>query len=155
MLSGIFLLPFNVLVVIPFIILCLSGFQLIGTKLTPALVLMVVSFILGAILMLWTMRCFARVGRGSPAPWDPIDKLITTGPYAYSRNPMLTGVFLVLLGESLLFQSWPLFYYLFLFVVVNILYFKYFEEKGLAKRYGQAYEDYKNKVPRFIPKFKA
>lgn len=42
----------------------------------------------------------ARVGRGTPFPWDPTRRLVTTGPYAYLRNPMQVGAcaLLALLG---------------------------------------------------------
>lgn len=42
----------------------------------------------------------ARVGRGTPFPWDPPERLVTTGPYAYVANPMqLSAVgLLVVLG---------------------------------------------------------
>ena len=86
------------------------------------------------------------------APWNPIDKLITTGPYAYVRNPMLLGVFLVLGGEALLFTSYPLAIYLIIFIIISALYFPLSEEKGLEKRFGQEYITYKSNVPRFIPR---
>ena len=40
-----------------------------------------------------------------------------------------------------------------IFFVGNIIYFKIFEEKELIKRFGCHYEDYKNNVPLFFPKF--
>jgi protein-S-isoprenylcysteine O-methyltransferase Ste14 len=39
------------------------------------------------------------------------------------------------------------------FFVGNIIYFRTFEEKELIKRFGADYEDYKNKVSMFFPKF--
>ena len=99
-----------------------------------------------------TGKLFADAGNGSPAPWDPVGKLIITGPYAYMRNPMLTGVFLILLGEALLFQSRALGWYWLIFVMINAFYFPLSEEKGLLKRFGKEYETYKNNVPRFIPR---
>lgn len=152
MLKAILILPFNVLVTFPLFILYFWAFDVISWQ-DPLLVLLVFfSSFLGLSLVVWTMKMFADVGQGSPAPWDPINKLIITGPYAYVRNPMLLGVFLILLAEAIFFQSMALFVYLLIFIGVNAVYFPLSEEKGLLKRYGQAYQEYKNNVPRFIPR---
>ena len=152
MLKAILILPFNVLITIPLFILYFNGFEIIGTKNIFLLFLTPMLFISGLTLMFWTMKLFAQVGKGSPAPWDPINKLITHGPYAYVRNPMLLGVFLFLGGECLLFQSQPLTYYLLIFIGINLIYFPVIEEKGLHKRYGSEYLEYKRNVPRFFPR---
>lgn len=153
MLKAILLLPCNVLISIPLLILYFGGFEIIGANNVFLLLLMFVLFAGGLVLMIWTMTLFAQVGKGSPAPWNPINKLITDGPYAYVRNPMLLGVFLFLGGECLLFQSWALFYYLLVFIGINLVYFPLSEEKGLYKRYGSEYLEYKRNVPRFLPRF--
>lgn len=152
MLKAILILPFNVLISIPLLVLYFSDFELIGVNNIFLLFLMILLFVSGLILMIWTMKLFAQIGKGSPAPWNPVNKLITDGPYAYVRNPMLLGVFLFLGGECLMFQSWPLFYYLLTFIGINIVYFPLSEEKGLYKRYGKEYLEYKRNVPRFIPR---
>ncbi len=54
----------------------------------------------GAALLLSALAWFAHQG---VKPYPPIKRLITTGPYAYTRNPMYTGVILILSGQSLLF----------------------------------------------------
>lgn len=152
MLKAILILPFNVLISIPLLILYFSSFEIIGGKNIFLLSLMFMLFAGGLILMIWTMKLFSQVGKGSPAPWNPINKLIITGPYAYVRNPMLLGVFLFLGGECLMFQCWPLFYYLLIFIGINTVYFPLSEEKGLYKRYGEEYLEYKRNVPRFLPR---
>lgn len=154
MVKAILILPGNVLVVIPFFILYFTGVDgvcFFSWWSVP------VGMLLGSgfFLMVWTMRLFSQVGKGSPAPWDPIDRLITSGPYAYMRNPMLTGVFMVLLAEVLFFQSMELGIYFFLFFLANVLYFSFSEEPALEKRYGNAYREYKVNVPRFIPRARA
>lgn len=151
MLKAILILPFNVLVVVPILILYFCGFQWEPLNWLWASVTFCL-FFCGLGLMVWTICLFAAVGKGSLAPWNPIDKLIISGPYAYVRNPMLVGVFLVLGGEAVLFQSLPLFYYLLIFIFINMIYFPLSEEKGLYKRFGQEYLDYKHNVPRFIPR---
>ncbi len=154
MLQAILILPFNVLITIPFIILWLSGYSFIEPALSLSFVGMILSFGLGLFLIVWTIRLFVRVGKGSLAPWNPTKRLITIGPYAYVRNPMLSGVFMFLLGEALLFRSWVLFYYLLVFIIINAIYFPLSEEKGLIKRFGDEYINYRNNVPRFIPRLR-
>jgi protein-S-isoprenylcysteine O-methyltransferase Ste14 len=55
------------------------------------------------ILGLSALQEFVTRGRGTPVPFDPPRRLVTTGPYAYVRNPMqIAGVgILVLLGVML------------------------------------------------------
>ena len=101
MLKAILILPFNVLVTIPAVILYFCQFDIISPAFSLELILMLFLLVLGFFLVIWTMRLFAAVGKGTPAPWDPIDKLIVTGPYAYVRNPMLSGVFCILFAEAL------------------------------------------------------
>ena len=152
MLKAILILPFNVLITIPLIILCFCGFDIISWQKPLLFFLMLVFLVFGLFLMIWTIKLFAEVKKGSLAPWDPINTLITSGPYAYVRNPMLLGVFLVLLAEVIFFQSIPLLLYFLIFICINAFYFPLSEEKGLLKRYGQAYQEYKDNVPRFIPR---
>ena len=66
--------------------------------------------IIGAAILLKSIWSFARVGKGTLAPFDETKKLIVVGLYRYVRNPMYVGVILILLAESLFFWS----------VIVNI-----------------------------------
>lgn len=152
MLQAILILPFNVLVTIPAVILYFCQFEIISPEFSFKFILMLFLLALGFFLVIWTMRLFATVGKGTPAPWDPIDKLIVTGPYAYVRNPMLSGVFCLLFAEALLFQSKALLIYALIFIAINAIYFPLSEEKGLLKRYGEDYAEYKRNVPRFLPR---
>src|SRR5665648_1213358 len=58
--------------------------------------IMISFFILsiGLSLMLWSILHFIIV-KGTPVPFNPPPKLVTTGTYSYIRNPMLSGVFIV------------------------------------------------------------
>ena len=152
MLKAILILPFNVLVTIPAVILYFCQFKIISPAFSLEFILMMSLSVLGFLLVIWTMRLFASVGKGSPAPWDPIDKLIIVGPYAYMRNPMLSGVFCILFAEALFFQSRALLIYTLIFIAINAVYFPLSEEKGLLKRYGEDYAEYKRNVPRFLPR---
>ena len=80
--------------------------------------------------------------------------LVTSGPYAYVRNPMYLGSFLMGLGFILIVWPWwsvPIFAFLF-YQRFNIQIRK--EEEHLKKHFGKIYEVYMAKVPRLFPDFK-
>lgn len=105
-------------------------------------------------LAISTMQLFVRVGKGTPAPWDPPQHLVVEGPYRYVRNPMISGVLFGLAAEALWFHSWPLAAWLGLFFVANNIYFPLVEEKKLLARFGDQYALYKANVPRWLPRLK-
>ena len=51
----------------------------------------------GVSVTAWSVLHFLKV-KGTPIPFNPPPKVVKTGPYRYVRNPMLTGVFLILFG---------------------------------------------------------
>lgn len=105
----------------------------------------------GCLIMLWPVMQFFRA-RGTPVPLNPPQKLITTGLYAHVRNPMITGLFLLMLGLGVLFGSLSLILiFTPLFILLNVLYVKAVEEKEMEKKFGQEYLEYKKNVPMFIP----
>ena len=113
-----------------------------------ALVLAMSGFALAA----WTTRLFVTTGRGTPAPWAPPERLVVRGPYRHVRNPMITGVLLMLGAESLFFGSWHLAGWMLVFFAGNALYFPLVEERALERRFGDDYRIYKANVPRWIPR---
>ena len=60
--------------------------------------------------------------RASLAPWEPTQKLVVQGVYRHVRNPMISGVLFVLLGESVLTASLPLFWWFLVFAFINATY---------------------------------
>ena len=106
----------------------------------------------GLALFGWCVSLFARVGQGTLAPWDPTRKLVAVGPYRYVRNPMITSVATMLLGETIIWGSWLMGVWFLVFVLVNHVYFVLSEEPGLERRFAQSYLTYKANVPRWIPR---
>jgi protein-S-isoprenylcysteine O-methyltransferase Ste14 len=107
---------------------------------------------LGLLLIVRTIALFVSVGRGTLAPWDPTTRLVVRGPYRYVRNPMISGVLFVLLGEAALFGSLALLLWFGLVAAVNAVYMPLVEEPGLQRRFGEEYERYRAHVPRWIPR---
>ena len=109
---------------------------------------------LGLVLMAQTIALFATAGDGTLAPWDPTSRLVVRGPYRRVRNPMISGVVCVLLGEALLFTSTALLAWAALFLAINAIWFPLVEEPGLQRRFGADYEVYRAAVPRWVPRLR-
>lgn len=106
----------------------------------------------GGTILSATIIMLIRIGRGTLAPWSPTRRLVISGMYSYVRNPMISGVMIALLGESLIFHSANIFVWLVVFFSVNHVYFIASEEPGLARTFGGEYLKYKRNVPRWIPR---
>ena len=65
---------------------------------------------------------------------------------------MISGVLIVLLGESLLFGSLGVLAWSAVFFAGSTLYFHFSEERGLESRFGQEYLEYKKHVPMWLPR---
>ena len=109
-----------------------------------------IAFLIGFVIMLWCILSFAVKGGGTLSPIDPTKKLVISGLYHFSRNPMYVGVIIILIGEAIFFQSANLWVYLlFVFVVFNIFVI-HIEEPRLRKDFGEEYNLYCQKVRRWI-----
>jgi protein-S-isoprenylcysteine O-methyltransferase Ste14 len=102
----------------------------------------------------WCVNLFARVGQGTLAPWDPTRRLVAVGPYQYVRNPMISGVALMLIGQSLFWGSWIIGLWAGIFILINQAYFVFSEEPGLERRFGESYRLYQASVPRWVPRIR-
>jgi protein-S-isoprenylcysteine O-methyltransferase Ste14 len=157
---AVLLLPFTVAVVVPGVVLWLAGPDTFGlwqsapaiSVALSALVLLLIG--LGLLLMVATIRLFVTVGKGTLAPWNPTRRLVVRGVYRHVRNPMISGVFLVLLGEAVLAASLRLFCWFVVFIIANTVYIPLAEEPGLVKRFGEEYEVYRRNVPRWVPRLR-
>ncbi len=107
----------------------------------------------GAVLTVWSAAHFVAA-RGTPVPFNPPPTVVSSGPYRHVRNPMLTGVFVLLLGLGLLLGSPSmLLVFLPLFIAFNIWELKHIEEPELVRRLGDAYVAYRRRTPMFLPRF--
>lgn len=111
-------------------------------------------WLLGGVVLLWSFWNFFHDGRGTPAPIDPPKELVAVGFYRYLRNPMYGGIFLILLGHVLWFQFISLIVYLVIVFAIVHSFVIFYEEPTLKQKFGEAYEKYREKVPRWIPRLK-
>lgn len=106
---------------------------------------------IGLYFMAWSILHFFKI-KGTPVPFNPPPQLVTTGPYAFVRNPMLSGVFLLLFGVGFFLRSITLvLIFTPLLILLNVWELKSVEEPELERRLGRAYLDYKERVPMFFP----
>jgi protein-S-isoprenylcysteine O-methyltransferase Ste14 len=145
------LLPFVVTVVVPGILVWRNGGEIAAW---PLVLVGVALIALGVALLAWTVALFATVGHGTLAPWDPTSRLVVVGPYRHVRNPMISGVLAVLLGEAALTASPPLLLWFAAVFAVNAVYFPLVEEPGLRRRFGADYDAYKANVRRWLPRLR-
>jgi protein-S-isoprenylcysteine O-methyltransferase Ste14 len=102
-------------------------------------------------------RLLYRVGQG--LPWGEArreastTRLVTTGLYAYTRNPIVLGYSLLPCGMGLMFRSPGM--YLFVpaaVILVNVVIVKTREEPSLERRFGEEYMKYKKSTPMLLPR---
>ena len=111
----------------------------------------------GAVIGIRSTRELYREGFG--LPWGEANEkaqsrqLVITGPYAYTRNPMVLGYSMLPLGMGIIFQSFGMsFGFTSIILLINIVIVKLIEEPGMEKRFGETYLVYKKYTPFLIPK---
>jgi protein-S-isoprenylcysteine O-methyltransferase Ste14 len=91
-----------------------------------------------------------RIGGGGPGMQIPPERLVTTGPYAWCRNPMYLGHLIFLIGLTLTFRS-ELALGFFVFSAVWFDRRVQRDEARLRERFGADYDAYARRVKRWIP----
>jgi protein-S-isoprenylcysteine O-methyltransferase Ste14 len=156
--AAILALPFVATLVVPGLIVAV-GESSVGCGLEGAAVALPVAagaLLLGAgvALFVTTVHLFTSVGQGTLAPWDPPRRLVVRGPYRHLRHPMISGIILVLAGESLIVGSAGIAIWLLGFVAVNAVYLPLVEEPALVRRFGADYRLYMANVGRWVPRLR-
>jgi protein-S-isoprenylcysteine O-methyltransferase Ste14 len=98
---------------------------------------------------LWAFLHF-RQQKVSPSPWHRPTGFVTDGPFAVSRNPMYTGSALALIGVGLIRGSVPALLGPLAFIEILTRGQIAFEEKALTEAYGAMYENYRQRVRRWL-----
>jgi protein-S-isoprenylcysteine O-methyltransferase Ste14 len=121
------------------VIATLAGVGLVGGAL----------FCIGAVLAGWGLLTFRRA-RTTTVPGQASARLVTSGPYRRSRNPMYVGLILAYVGEAgILRQVWPM-----LLLALIVAYLNWVvipvEERKLTEVFGEAYKQYQGRVRRWL-----
>ena len=102
------------------------------------------------ILPVWAVVVFRREDT-EINPTSPTNrKLIATGPYRYTRNPMYLGLVLVALGIAVWIGAWPMFLApIAVFLTANQVHIP-FEEAKMRRQFGATFDDYVGQVRRWV-----
>ncbi len=111
-----------------------------------------VPFACGCAILFICVKAFYTEGRGTLAHWNPPKKMITSGCYKYTRNPMYVGVILIIIGESLISGSLWLLGWLAILIVAFNLHIRLIEEPWLARSFPDEWSDYSRLTSRWWPK---
>jgi protein-S-isoprenylcysteine O-methyltransferase Ste14 len=108
-----------------------------------------VVFLAGLGLLIWAAATFRRAGTAVRAT-EPTTNIVSNGPYRYSRNPIYVAMFVGLIGLAIGFDS----LWLLILLVPFYLVIRYGvvarEEVYLARKFGDAYLDYRRRVRRWL-----
>ena len=111
-------------------------------------------WILGAWIIIHCSADIIRRGRGTPAHLDPPKSLMINGWYRHVRNPIYLGAVIVQVGYIIWFGSALAILYAFLFFLAFHVLIIVVEEPILRNTFGETYEEYQKKVPRWMPRLK-
>ncbi|MCX6765314.1 MAG: isoprenylcysteine carboxylmethyltransferase family protein, partial [Candidatus Nealsonbacteria bacterium] len=132
------------------------GAFLVGDS-TVKLFLSLIMLLTGLLFSFWSIVIQRKIGKGGPLDGYKVEvsprtkKLNTTGPYKYTRNPMLFGTCLFYFSLSLFFNSLAFILLASLFTVIMVTLVKNMEEKRLLADFGEEYEVYRKRTSLFIP----
>jgi protein-S-isoprenylcysteine O-methyltransferase Ste14 len=105
----------------------------------------------GAALAIWSFRALTVLGHGTPNPLVPTARLVESGPFRHSRNPLMLGGWLCGAGLACLLRSPSLLVLVGFVVVAGVFYVRWIEEPGLLSRYGEGWLRYAGRTPRWLP----
>lgn len=117
-------------------------------------------FAIGVFYALWSNLFLFFRGRGGPADGFGVavsprtEKLVTTGPYRNTRNPMVFGAFSIYFSIAIYIGSIGGLILLACFAVMVPLYLKRYEETRLIADFGEEYEEYRRRVSMIVPFFR-
>lgn len=101
--------------------------------------------------LLYAFGQFVIEGIGTPAPPAPTGQLVVRGLYRYVRNPMYVAVLAGITGQAILLGRPALLGYAVAVALACIGFVHWYEEPVLARRYGQQYREYCERVPGWLP----
>jgi len=130
-------------------------FQSDQTRIGSAILL----FLTGGVFGIWSIVLQNVIGKGGPLQIGNIEispktqNLVVSGPYKYTRNPMLFGACMMYLAFAAFLNSITSLILVILFMTGMLIFVKLSEERRLLKDFGEAFKEYRSKTSMFIPWF--
>ncbi len=124
---------------------------------TPRILITALLLLTGLVFTIWSNINLFRIGKGGPTDVFNIEisprskKLVITGPYKYTRNPMVFGINSIYFAIALIVNSLGSLIFCLSFLLIIIIYLKRTEEKRLFDDFGDDYLDYKKRTSMIIP----
>ena len=104
----------------------------------------------GIFLAAWGRSTFAAAGTEIIPASATNKKLVTSGPFRFTRNPMYLGVSVLTLGIAFYAGTLPFFAVpVLLFVLCNFVFIP-FEEAKMQRQFNNQYAEYRRRVRRWI-----
>lgn len=135
--------------------------HLIGIQLIPStgvrFMLAIGLSLVGLLFALWSGIVQNRIGRGGPLEVAGLEvspktqQLVVTGPYRYTRNPMLFGACVYYYAVAVYLNSVIAMALAMLFMTGMLIFVKLTEERRLLKDFGNDYAEYRQRVSMFVP----
>lgn len=136
--------------VVPYLILRSTGRDLIPGSFNTLHYAGAILMAAGFLIMIACILRFATEGRGTLSPLDPTKRLVVSGLYRYSRNPMYVGVMLILIGEAVFWRSPAMALYAAVIFIAFNIFISLHEEPRLRRQFAEEYERYVKRVRRWI-----
>lgn len=106
-------------------------------------------FVAAFCLALWGERTFVHAGTELMPASATNKKLVTDGPFCFTRNPMYSGLLLAMLAAAFYFGTWPFYAsVILLFVLIDTVFIP-FEEAKMERQHGAAFREYKSRTRRW------
>jgi protein-S-isoprenylcysteine O-methyltransferase Ste14 len=124
-----------------------------GLRITLAVILLLP----GLFFAFWSNYFLLTDGKGGPVEVAGIEispktqHLVVTGPYQYTRNPMLVGACAFYFAGAIYLNSLIAFAAVVLFTTFMLIFVKLTEEPRLLREFGEEYKEYRRRVPMFLP----
>jgi len=97
---------------------------------------------------------FATKGNGTPIPFDPPQRLVKTGIYAYVANPLQVSTLLIFICITLAYQSWLMIGPMIAHIIYCEIFVRWHHSIDIEERFGDEWFGYKNSVNNWWPTFK-
>jgi len=112
--------------------------------------LAIVFIVAGIALAVWGERTFAAAGTEIMPASATNKKLVTDGPFRFTRNPMYSGLILASLGVAFYFGTLPFFVVpVLVFLLCNFVFIP-FEEAKMLRQHSDQYTEYLARVRRWV-----
>jgi protein-S-isoprenylcysteine O-methyltransferase Ste14 len=103
----------------------------------------------GGAIISSAFRTMRRAGN-HPTPRVPVKAIVSSGPFAYTRNPMYLAMTLIYSGVTLLVDAlWPALFLPVVLLAIRLGVIEH-EERYLERRFGEEYRSYKRSVRRWV-----